>query len=300
MRIPKLVLYNLFVISLGLHAQKKESPIKNIIIDLDTGNEVDDVFALARILLDSSINVTAINATHWQTSHWAIPNTMENSHRLNQELLAVLDLKVKTNRGGPARMYDWGDRAQHSAAAYEIINQAQMVTDGQKVTVIALGALTNVASALFIDDRIAEKLELYWLGSTYDFENGVFGLTDFNSVMDVAALQLLLHSKVQMHILPLNVARELKVSYKDFSTTFGDIPLGKYLMDRWDDHLDPLRKERILWDVALVEAFLSPEWASSVSIKMSKDNGDRNIEFYDRINAELMTEMFKNVILSSE
>ena len=40
-------------------------------------------------------------------------------------LLGHMDLNVKTRRGGAARMYDWGDQAQHSAASYEIIKQAK-------------------------------------------------------------------------------------------------------------------------------------------------------------------------------
>ena len=98
---------------------------RQVIVDADTGNEVDDLYALVRILLEPSVDVTALNAAHWQTSHWTIENSMENSHRLNQQLLGEMGLAIKTFRGAPARMYDWGDRAQHSAAAYEIIRQAK-------------------------------------------------------------------------------------------------------------------------------------------------------------------------------
>ncbi len=52
-----------------------------VIIDADTGNEVDDLYALSRALIESIWNILALNATHW-----AIPETMENSHRLNQML----------------------------------------------------------------------------------------------------------------------------------------------------------------------------------------------------------------------
>lgn len=108
---------------------------KQVIVDADTGNEVDDLYALVRILIEPTIEVTALNAAHWQTSHWSIPNSMENSHRLNQQLLGEMNLKVKTFRGAAARMYDWGDRAQHSAAAYEIIRQTE---EKKEVTVLEL------------------------------------------------------------------------------------------------------------------------------------------------------------------
>ena len=57
------------------YAQKQR-----IIVDADTGNEVDDPYALVRILLEPSVEVTALNAAHWQTSHWTEPQSMENSH----------------------------------------------------------------------------------------------------------------------------------------------------------------------------------------------------------------------------
>lgn len=297
----KIFLLLSFLLSFSKLLAFQEKPqVKDIIIDLDSSNEVDDLYALARILLDSNANVTAINATHWQTAHWAVPNTMEISHRLNQQLLSVLDLNCKTNRGGAARMYDWGDRAQHSAAAYDIIAQAGKKTKGDKISIIALGALTNVASALYIDSTISEKIQIYWLGSTYDFKKGIFTYTDFNSVMDIYALQYLLHAQVEMHILPLNVARAMKVNYQRLKLKFEPIPVGRYLIKRWDDHLDPLRKERILWDLALVEAFLHPELAQTLVINMSKDNGGRKINFYTMIDNHLMMDDFEHTILNTK
>ena len=122
---------SLFFISTAVAQDKTK-----VLIDADTANEVDDLFALSVILMDPSVEVTALNATQWQTAHWTTPKSMEDSHRLNQMLLGVMGLKVKTNRGGVARMYDWGDRAQHSAAAYEIIKQAKNLEEGEKVQVV--------------------------------------------------------------------------------------------------------------------------------------------------------------------
>ena len=67
-------------------------------------------------------------------------------------------------------MYDWGDRAQHSAAAYRIIREAR---ERESLTILVLGALTNVASAVFIEPEIAAKLKVYWLGTSMDFKTGV-------------------------------------------------------------------------------------------------------------------------------
>ncbi|WP_350291944.1 nucleoside hydrolase [uncultured Croceitalea sp.] len=283
------ITFALFFYSLSLLAQR------NVIVDADTGNEVDDFYALARIFLEPTVNVTALNAAHWQTSQWAIANTMENSHRLNQQLLGEMGLAIKTNRGAMARMYDWGDRAQHSAAAYEIIKQA---SENEKVIVIVLGALTNVASAVFIKPAVAEKLEVYWLGTTMDFETGVLKRNDFNPMMDQYALDFLLESKANMHIIPLNVAVHMEIDFDKINTKIGNHFLGKFLMKRWIDHIDGSRRNRILWDLALISAFINPEMTTTKIITTSKDSGNRPITFYDSIDTEAIYEDFYKTILA--
>ncbi len=270
---------------------------QRVIIDADTGNEVDDLYALARILLDPSIEVTALNAAHWQTSHWTVENSMENSHRLNQELLGKLGLKVNTFRGASARMYDWGDRAQHSASAYEIIKQAKA---DDKVYIIALGALTNVASAVFIEPDIASKLELYWLGTTMDFDTGVLKRNDFNPLMDPFALDYLLDSEVKMNIIPVNVASKMKIDFDEMEKKIGNHYLGKHLQKRWIDHIDGDRRSRTLWDLALVSIFLHPDFAETKVINTSKDSGNRPITFYKSIDARAIYQDFYKTVLAFE
>jgi inosine-uridine nucleoside N-ribohydrolase len=266
---------------------------KQIILDADTGNEVDDYYALARAFVEPSWNIICLNATQWQSSQWAIPETMENSHRLNQVLLGEMGMDIKTRRGGVNRMFDWGDMAQHSAAAYEIIKQTKALPENQKLYIIALGALTNVASAIYIEPSIASKIELYWLGTTYDFEKGILKRQDFNCMMDQQALEVVLMSEVDMHIMPVNIAVAMKFDYEE---TVNELPKGsnlsKLLLDRWFQHLDGGRKERIIWDLALIQAIIFPEWATKKTILTSKDNGERQIHYYSSIAAKKMREEF--------
>ncbi len=267
-----------------------------ILLDADTGNEVDDLYALARILLEDDLDILGLNATHWQTSHWTVPKSMENSHRLNQMILGELGMQLKTNRGGIARMYDWGDRAQHSAATYEIIRLVKELPEGEKLTVIALGALTNVASAIFLDESIASKLTLYWFGTSYDFEKEVLRRHDFNSLMDPYALDVLLFSEVEMYVMPNNVGTQMKFNFEKTKEMISSTSIGKFLIDRWYTHLDGGRAERTLWDLALIEAFLHPEWATITEVQTSKDNGSKKIKYYSDIDEEKMRADFFKVM----
>ena len=267
-----------------LLAQSKLS----VIIDADTGNEVDDYYALVAALLEDDWMITALNATQWQSSQWAIPETMENSHRLNQVLLGELDLSVPTKRGGVHRMFDWGDQAQHSAAAYSIIETAQALPPGERLTIIALGALTNVGSAIYIQPDIADKIDLFWLGSTYNFETDVFKKSDFNCVMDVQALEVILQSAVTLHIMPLNIATNMTFEYDETEQLLPKHRLSRLLLDRWFDHLDSGRKQRVIWDLALIQAMIHPELATVKSVQLSRDNEGKTVTFYTSIDTQKM------------
>lgn len=265
----------------------------SIILDADTGNEVDDYYALARAFVEPSWDIICLNATQWQSSQWAIPESMENSHRLNQVLISEMGLDIKTRRGGVNRMFDWGDMAQHSAAAYEIIKQVKKLPKNEKLSIIALGALTNVASAIYIDSLVASKVKLYWLGTTYDFKKGILKRQDFNCMMDQQAVEVVLMSGVEMHVMPVNIAIEMKFNYEETAKKLPEENnLTKLLLERWNQHLDGGRKERIIWDLALIQAIIFPGWVRKETIVTSKDNGEREIHYYSFIDDMKMKEEF--------
>lgn len=284
----------IFLLSFSLlfHQSLLSQGKTKVLVDADTANEVDDLFALSIILMDETVEVTALNAAQWQTSHWTTPQSMEDSHRLNQMLVGIMGVEVPLNRGGAARMYDWGDRARHSAAAYEIIEQANAQQEGEKLNVIALGALTNVASAVFIDPSIADKIKLYWLGTTYDFDKGILRKDDFNCAMDQYALSHLLFSTVEMHIIPVSVASKMTFDYAESRSKMENHFLGDFLLKIWDDHIDGGRIQRTIWDLSIINAFLHPEWMEEVEIMTSKDNGHRKVFYYKDFDADSMRSDF--------
>jgi len=277
----------IITIAASLSAQQKR-----IILDADTGNEVDDLYAIVRALIEPSWEITALNAAQWQSSQWAVDHTMEESHRLNQVLVSYLKMndEVPTLRGGIRRMNDWGDKAQHSAAAYEIIKQAHSVPDGGKQTVVVLGALTNVASALYIDPGIASKINVYWLGLSYDFEKDLSKRIDFNAVMDPQATEIMLSSMVEMHIIPHTVSAVIKFDYAKTVQQFEGVhPLTDFLLDRWESHLDAGRYWRTIWDLGLIGAMIHPEWAEEIKVNSFENP---NIWIFKTIDANAIIEEF--------
>ena len=264
---------------------------QKIILDADTANEVDDLFAIVRAVKADKLQITALNAVQWQASHWSTPTSMEDSHRLNQKLLGILtpNYPIPTLRGGIDRMFDWGDLAQHSAASTNIIHAAKKLRKGEKLIIVALGALTNIGSALHIAPEIEENLVIYWLGTQTDFEKAQINKVDFNCMMDIRALHTVLNSKVEMHIMPINVASQFTFTLEELLENFKEeTEITRYLLDRWRGHVDGGNGKRVLWDLALIQAFLYPEMAPEKKIKTSVDSGNRNIWFYTNIDVDAM------------
>jgi hypothetical protein len=96
-----------------------------------------------------------------------------------------------------------------------------------------------------------------------------------------------------MHIIPNNTARNFELSFEETEENLRGIhPLGDYLCDRWYQHLDGSRRKRVIWDLALIEAIIHPDWAEEVIIHTSKDYGNRDISYYKAIDHQKMKEEF--------
>ena len=189
-------------------------------------------------------------------------------------------------------LYWWGrDRAAYSGAAYHLMLEARAMPAGQKLTVVALGALTNVASALLMDPAIAAKIRLYWLGA--EIREGVWDKSEFNCLNDIHALNEVLNAKdLELFIMPTTVARHLTFDYAGTAARLKEQGrLGRFLLDRWDRH-SPGAASWIMWDLAAVEWLLSPSLVESKMIGTPPENTQREVRAATRINVEAMRAAF--------
>ena len=70
-------------------AQKKES-ILNVIIDTDSANEIDDLFALTRAIKEPNFRLLGITAAQFHTSPYASNNTALESQEINKEFIGLI------------------------------------------------------------------------------------------------------------------------------------------------------------------------------------------------------------------
>lgn len=268
-------------------------------IDADTANEIDDLYAITRMLAAPELEIVALSSAQWSKSPAAEGNTLEASQRLNEALLGLTGrMSIPHPRGSAVGVYWWGaDRAAYSAAAHHLIRAARGTPAGEKLAVIALGALTNVASALMIDPSIAPKIRLYWLGAFIDIERGVWDKSEFNCLNDIPALNEVLNRKdLELRVMPASVARALTFEYASTAERLAAHGrLGAFLLDRWKQHA-PGASTWIMWDLAAAEWVLKPELVKWKRMRTPPENTERELEVAVSIDAEAMRADFWQAI----
>ena len=75
--------------------------------------------------------------------------------------------------------------------------------------------------------------------------------------------------------------------------------VGQYLKQRWQSFA-PDSRRWTMWDVALLQAYLSPGQATEVEVTTPPENTRRTVWMYTDIDASAMAENFWNRLLSYE
>jgi len=171
-------------------------PVENdikVIFDTDANNELDDQHALAYLLFnEETFNVlgVTVNATHGGGN---VSQHYEEAYRVLQ--LCGASQRIPLLKGADADFSSIlptiGKNSYDGSEAVEfIINEALRTTVDNKLTLIAVGKLTNIALALKKNPMVATKMRVVWLGGNFPQEG------EYNLKADTAALNYVLKSDV--------------------------------------------------------------------------------------------------------
>ncbi|OAV45816.1 hypothetical protein A3850_006140 [Lewinella sp. 4G2] len=278
-----------------LHEWPTDKKIR-VILDSDTANEIDDLFAIAHAVPDTSIDLLGLSSVQW-FHHLSGPNTAQQSQVLNEELLTLMGRMDLPHPLGSDMIMGkpWGGyEPRDSPAARFIIEQAHATPEGEKLAVVSIGAVTNLASAIALDTTIKDKIVAYMLGFRYDFDGGFWNKDEFNIRRDLNAANYLLDAEgLELHVMPISVA----IQYTwDREPTFAHLEdareLGGYLRQRWEDHGGPGASRWTMWDVALLQAFLKPKQAEEIAVATPPENTARKVWMYQDIDEAQMESDF--------
>ncbi|MBE6935944.1 MAG: nucleoside hydrolase [Ruminococcaceae bacterium] len=235
----------------------------DMVLDTDTYNEVDDQFALAYALLSPErLNVEAVYAAPFFNDRSNGPEQgMERSY---DEILRLLEKLHHSSenfafRGSP-RYMDAAKTPIESDAVRDLIARAMARPMDRPLYVVAIGAITNVASAILLEPAITEKIVLVWLGgqpSTYTNTN------EFNLSQDPYAAQVIFDCGVPLMRVPcMGVSSHMLTSIPELQYCLGGKnALCDMLLDIVRGYpQDDFAWGKEIWDVSTIGFLMNPDW----------------------------------------
>ena len=233
----------------------------DVVLDTDTYNEVDDQFALAYMLKSKEkFNVQAVYAAPFFNAHSLSPKDgMEKSYN---EIIKILELakeNVKVFKG--SENYLENEKTPViSDSAKDLSQRAKSYSQENPLYVVAIGAITNVASAILIEPEIVNKIVVVWLGGhAHHYRH----TQEFNMKQDIAAARVVMKSGVAMVQLPCRgVIDSFYLSRIELEYYFkGKGALADYLCNYAVNQISQERGKKdwakIIWDVVAVAYLLN-------------------------------------------
>ncbi|MBS4200533.1 nucleoside hydrolase [Bacillus sp. FJAT-49732] len=233
-----------------------------MVLDTDTFNEVDDQFAIVYALQSPErLNVEAIYAAPFYNDKSEGPEDgMEKSYDEILRILKRLNISSESfvYKGSRGFLENYSN-PYHSEAALDLVERAMKSSEDDPLYVIAIGALTNIASAILIEPKIIERIVVVWLGGhALNWED----TKEFNLQQDVKSAQLVLDCGVPLVLIPvMGVTSHLHTTLseiKNFVAGKGEI--GDFLAKRFEEyHDDHYAYSKVIWDISAIAYLINNE-----------------------------------------
>lgn len=239
----------------------------DVVLDTDTYNEIDDQFALAYLLKSGErLNLQAIYAAPFFNHHSESPEDgMEKSYEEIHKVLELMEqneYREVTYRGSDRYLTDETEPVD-SPAARDLVKRAMERGEDEPLYVVAIGAITNVASAILIKPEIIRKIVVVWLGgNSLDWHDNY----EFNARQDVAAARVVFGCGVPLVQLPcMGVVSTFATTGPELEYWLkGKNKLCDYLVENTVQEAGLVGQDkcwsRAIWDVAAVAWLLDAEF----------------------------------------
>jgi purine nucleosidase len=265
-----------------------------VILDTDANNEVDDQHAIAYMLFNGQVfDVEGITVNKTRNGG-DINKHAEEARRVVE--LCNLKNKIKVYKGASGSFDEIKDHVDQSdfdgnEAVNFIISRAH-AKSSQKLVLLPIGKLTNIALALKKDPSIASKVRILWLGTDYPEPGEYNNTNDLGAVSYVLATEVAFEIALVRHNKPSgtyavrvtpediknnmpgkgpHIAKPVTGRHGGMFNNFGDYSVS--LFEHM--HLDGTPPSRALYDMAAVAIAKNPSWATPNTIpcpKLEKGN----------------------------
>ena len=241
-----------------------EGPV-DVVLDTDTYNEIDDQFALSYLLRsEEKLHTVGLTAAPFFNENSSSPaDGMERSY---QEILHLLDLlrrrelEALTYRGSTTYLPDEKTPVDSDAARF-MAELADRYSPQHPLYIVAIGAITNVASAMLLNPAMKDNCVVVWLGG----HARDYGTLEFNMMQDIAAARVVMLSGVPFVQLPCKgVVDIFHVSKPELEYWLkGRSALCDYLVAHTVEAAESYAKgrpwSRVIWDVTTIGWLLNED-----------------------------------------
>ena len=268
-----------------------------ILIDTDTNNELDDQHALAYAFLNSDVfDIIGVTVNNTRNGD-GIQGQYDEAQRIIR--LFNLENKVPLLKGAEKSydeiVPDIENPMFDGSEAVNFIIEKAMQADKEKLVLIPVGKLTNIALAIKKEPKIVDKIRVVWLGSNYPDPG------EYNLENDTTSVNPVIESGVEFEMVTVrygelsgtaavtvtreDVAANLKGKGPKSETAitgrhggtfscFGDYSAN--LFEHAEMHGNP--PSRALFDMAAVAIVKNPEWAEKYEVPAPRLSGINWIE----------------------
>lgn len=233
----------------------------DVVIDTDTYNECDDQFAIGYLLNSKEkIDTKAIYAAPF--FNHLVADAKEGMEKSYNEILNVLSLlgeKVNVFKGAESFL-DNENTPIISPAAQDLAERVKNYSPENPLYVIAIGAITNIASAILLNPQVTENTVVVWLGGHALHYHDIL---EFNMNEDIAAARVFFKSGVPLVQLPCcGVVNAFAVSEAELDYWFsGKNAFCDYIVAHAKKTAKDYSKgrawSRVIWDVTAVAWLLN-------------------------------------------
>lgn len=233
----------------------------DVVLDTDAYNEIDDQFAISYLLRScEKINAKAIYAAPFFNGNSENPKDgMEKSYLEIKKLLKLLDENVPVFKGAESYLED-EKTPVISDSARDLAERAMSYSPENPLYVVAIGAITNIASAMLLNPMVGENCVLVWLGGHARHYSDT---KEFNMMQDIAAARVAMSGKIPLVQLPCGgVVSSFIISKPELEFWFkGKSPIADYLAENTIKAAEKYAKgkpwTRCIWDVTAVAWLLN-------------------------------------------
>jgi inosine-uridine nucleoside N-ribohydrolase len=237
---------------------------RRVIVNTDAKNEADDQYAIVHALLSPSLDIRGIVPAHFGTRPGRSQTSMEDSRAEVDLILGYMGLSdsVRVENGAPHALPDIATPVPSPGA--ELIIEEAMREDAGPLYVAFLGPLTDMASALLLEPRIAERdVTVVWIGGPpYDGSTPAYW-PEFNLSNDVVAANLVFSSQLTVWQVPMTTYVMVAVGYAELAEKVEPCgELGAYLVRQlieWNEqHAKQPMEYRSLGDSPAIGLLINP------------------------------------------